>query len=1105
MARPAVTGAAASSKKNEEAGLRDAEDLFCESDLQTVRTTERKAWADIESKKEELRQLVGARYRDLIESADSIVDMKRLSKQVVDSINTLHRGCADIHSMVISPEESVLAPSQREQSARRKIFTIGTLVKLLADTPEELWALLDQHKLLDAANRFRESEAVYGQLLNDQDPEAAKLLSSWPLLQQLWSTIRVFRPHVLRACRSRLHRPGLADTEYGRALTALLLLDHLTPRQAFSTLLQSRTAWLNRYLSEANKLLAAGGAGGGGEEAEGAGRGGVCGAVRDCLGSMAEAVQLTLCHVLTVFTYETAPAGQRTPPLLVALFRASQQHFAESGGAGEAGEGGAAWAASVDELEEQVGLLAATEMREACRAWVENCKREIRQKGLELLSHVDSPRELAEVQAAVKKMITNFEAPDSRGGEGREGGGEGRVSFAGACEAVLGEPVDVWSVTFSDMFLARAQQLVAALFARLSLDAPLAALLHAPSPAGPGPAPDLAELLWSPAAPEEGPAPALPRRSLSFGPATRRRAPGTPGAPLGAPEEEEEEGVEVEGAAGRLPAIGALVAEFDGQLRGLLAECRALLEPPRPDVPAPAGPLPLRSPSSRALPAAKAPAGTPPPAREAEAGATEELAGFVQGTCVERVGAIVGGLKQRVRDLATAIESARIERLVADAPAPAVAGEAGGSGAGGEAGASEESPELERALLIGRLCAALATSSAPCPSPSPAPPPPPPRPLARLGGGEPAAADAAGGAGGVVRETRRGLGEVTLAAFGLWVRHVGARLGDALEASVHGMFAEVRHRLAASAAWEEVSLHEGAPAPEGPEEKIRIPVQASTHVVAFLSAAVREVHRAGGYTLNPDVLLLLAEELCERVCGVYGAFLASHIASQQSQSRPAFSDPELLQLLFDVRFLLEVLRAGWAPEGARGRDPRASPEGRRSSGTRFKAESVLDTVQRLMDPIDWATYERPVAGAVQRYYTRSAVLFGYLVQLNRLLPMPHSAAPRRAGAGGAGAGQRYETNVLPLAKPVPRFTYLPVSVPVAGAASQGRRSAAGGGGASVLAATKGATAVGDAKRAGTTVAPLTYLEQVGTNALRLGAGMLGLGGGSEGRQSTGRS
>lgn len=60
----------------------DADTLFENHSIEEVKGIERKLRHDIEWKKEEMRDLVGERYRDLISAADTIKEMKKCAENV---------------------------------------------------------------------------------------------------------------------------------------------------------------------------------------------------------------------------------------------------------------------------------------------------------------------------------------------------------------------------------------------------------------------------------------------------------------------------------------------------------------------------------------------------------------------------------------------------------------------------------------------------------------------------------------------------------------------------------------------------------------------------------------------------------------------------------------------------------------------------------------------------------------------------------------------------------------------------------------------------------------------------------------------------------------
>ncbi|KAL2924195.1 Conserved oligomeric Golgi complex subunit 1 [Bienertia sinuspersici] len=71
------------------AGFREAESLFRSKPVSDLRKVELNTRKQIEDKKEELRQLIGNRYRDLIDSADSILLMKSSCESISSNISSI--------------------------------------------------------------------------------------------------------------------------------------------------------------------------------------------------------------------------------------------------------------------------------------------------------------------------------------------------------------------------------------------------------------------------------------------------------------------------------------------------------------------------------------------------------------------------------------------------------------------------------------------------------------------------------------------------------------------------------------------------------------------------------------------------------------------------------------------------------------------------------------------------------------------------------------------------------------------------------------------------------------------------------------------------------
>lgn len=70
----------------------EAQALFEAHTAAELRAVERRLRAGIEQKREELRQMVGERYRDLIEAADTIAEMRLSADRLLGAVRGLQRG-----------------------------------------------------------------------------------------------------------------------------------------------------------------------------------------------------------------------------------------------------------------------------------------------------------------------------------------------------------------------------------------------------------------------------------------------------------------------------------------------------------------------------------------------------------------------------------------------------------------------------------------------------------------------------------------------------------------------------------------------------------------------------------------------------------------------------------------------------------------------------------------------------------------------------------------------------------------------------------------------------------------------------------------------------
>ncbi|KAJ0816471.1 putative oligomeric Golgi complex subunit 1 protein [Helianthus annuus] len=107
---------------------KDAESLFRTKPISEIGTIESTTRKQIQNKSEELRQLVGNRYRDLIDSADSIVNMTSSCRSISNNISAIHHDESMFHQWQIVESFK----SQISQRSRERLLEQGVGVEISA-------------------------------------------------------------------------------------------------------------------------------------------------------------------------------------------------------------------------------------------------------------------------------------------------------------------------------------------------------------------------------------------------------------------------------------------------------------------------------------------------------------------------------------------------------------------------------------------------------------------------------------------------------------------------------------------------------------------------------------------------------------------------------------------------------------------------------------------------------------------------------------------------------------------------------------------------------------------------------------------------------------
>uniref|UniRef100_A0A3Q3WTA9 Conserved oligomeric Golgi complex subunit 1 n=1 Tax=Mola mola TaxID=94237 RepID=A0A3Q3WTA9_MOLML len=221
--------------------IKDPAVLFERYNTEQIRRIERKVRGEIEQKKEELRQMVGERYRDLIDAADTIGEMRQCSESVVQSIQDMHQYC---HRLKQS--KSI---SQRQW--QEKFYTMASQIKLLLEIPERIWSAMEASQYLQATQLYLLCCHLHSllQLEAATGGHYSPVLTRFPILVRQVATIGHFRSTILLDSRTLLQGRVVSDQAIAEALVSTMLLEDSSPRQALADFLLARKASIHQLLN----------------------------------------------------------------------------------------------------------------------------------------------------------------------------------------------------------------------------------------------------------------------------------------------------------------------------------------------------------------------------------------------------------------------------------------------------------------------------------------------------------------------------------------------------------------------------------------------------------------------------------------------------------------------------------------------------------------------------------------------------------------------------------------------------------------------------------------------------------------------------------------
>ncbi|KAG6718962.1 hypothetical protein I3842_04G179300 [Carya illinoinensis] len=902
----------------------EAVSLFRSKPVSEIRNVEASTRAQIQLKQEELRQLVGTRYRDLIDSADSIVLMKNYSQSIASNLSSINNAIRSLSSE--TPKFN-----SNPNLTRTRTYGIACRVKYLVDTPENIWGCLDESMFLEAAARYSRAKHVHDRLMNNEDRGELSILSSFPLLQHQWQIVESFKAQISQRGRERLlEQRGLPISAYADALAGVAVIDELDPKQVLSLFLDTRKSWISQTL-------------------------GTCAHNHN---ATCDVVVSVFCEVLSIIQITVGQVGElflrvlNDMPSFYKVVLGSPPASQLFGGIPNPDEEVRLWQLFRDKLESVMVMLDKEYIARSCSLWLRECGRELVNKinGRYLIDSIGSGQELALAEKSIRETVESKTVlAGSLEWLKSVFGSEIELPWTRIRELVLEDESDLWDQIFEDAFVRRMKMIMDIGFEDLTRVVNVVESTRAIGENYSGGQIDFQGYLNRPST----------GGGVWFIESNAKKVGVLSGFKV--PSEENDFQTCLNAYFG--PQVSRIRDAVDSRCQSILEDLLSFLESPKAALRlrdlAPYLQNKCYESMSTILVQLRSELDN---LYEAMENANKEGQPLPPAIIVERslfIGRLLFAFQNHSKHIPVILGSPRFwvnetfvsvvfdklpsllrqqSRVTADSPV-------------------SDSPGRQTPIGTKRRTS-LATA-------------------ALLGAGETASPK--------LEEFSRLTRDLCIRAHNLWILWLSDELSTIVSRYLGQD--DALSSTTPLRGWEETVVKQEQ-ADEGQSEmKISLPSMPSLYIMLFLFRACEEVHRIGGHVLDKMILQKFALRLLEKVIDIYREFLSAREAGGSQLSEKGVLQI-LVDLRFaaDVlsggdSSLSEELSTSMKPKLPFGRK---QDQGQKKSVIRERIDGLINRLSQRLDPIDWLTYEPYLWENERQSYLRHAVLFGFFVQLNRM-------------------------------------------------------------------------------------------------------------------------
>ncbi|XP_034241484.1 conserved oligomeric Golgi complex subunit 1 [Thrips palmi] len=225
----------------------DPDKIFEEKSIIEIEVIQKKIQDEIERKKEELRTMVGERYRDLIEAADTISDMQHTAAGVITRIQNMESMCGAFQQRQLLGFQLDLSKVSNTTLNKHDSTGLGLAiqVKILVAVPEQIWVAVEREDYLLGTQLF----LLARHIKTGFRLESSSLLEEMmPVVTRQWAAISHFQEKLVNGALAALGSPDIKPLYAARYLCVLALLQNMNGENLLDRFLQVRQTALSSVL-----------------------------------------------------------------------------------------------------------------------------------------------------------------------------------------------------------------------------------------------------------------------------------------------------------------------------------------------------------------------------------------------------------------------------------------------------------------------------------------------------------------------------------------------------------------------------------------------------------------------------------------------------------------------------------------------------------------------------------------------------------------------------------------------------------------------------------------------------------------------------------------